>query len=84
MAVIDIPQEVESVPQGAMQCRRALNRAIKSCQLACQRVAVLAERHTRAALAAELGDDAAELLTVYNALKAIANDNNHTVPDLPT
>jgi hypothetical protein len=52
------------------QARRAINAATEFCTLA----GVLTSQHGKAALSAQLGDDAAEFAALYGDARTIAND----------
>jgi hypothetical protein len=58
--------------QGANRCRQVLRMAVQSCIQACNAVNQAIEKHTRAALVTELGDDAAELANVYTDVRNLA------------
>lgn len=83
MALIDVPETVETAATGARQCRMILHRAVTVCQHSCEQVARIVTQHGRADVATTLGDDANELATLYNQLKAIADAHQHPAPDLP-
>ena len=84
MAIVDIPQEAETITDVANNIREHLSSVISLAEVRLTQIRNLVRDHGRSAIAAELGDDAADLLTVYTKLKeAIEVAKEITVEDLP-
>ena len=84
MSLLDIPIRDTTVEQASDAVRSHLRAAVLTAETKLANIRQLVQEHTRAAIAAELGDDAAKLLTVYNALKqAVDTAKDVVTEDLP-
>jgi hypothetical protein len=83
MALLDVQRRQPTPADGAHRARMALRGAVDQCASACEMVRQVLERHTKAAIAAELGEDAAQLKAVYDDLKAVAAKYGREVPEMP-
>ena len=87
MAIFDIPAAAgPDVTDAARQVRQILLRIVNQSDQGLVRVRELVNTHTRAAIASELGGDAAALQSVYTAIKAMLEDAavGRTVDALPS
>jgi len=87
MSILDRVERPEpSVANGANRLRQQMSGMVSQMTSSLQNVRRIVDKFGRAELAAELGeDDAAELLTIYNAVKAVVNDvSDEAVADLPS
>jgi len=75
-----------SPEQAAIRVRNLFSRDLEDALTAQRKIRTLVVRHGRAAVEAALGDDGAELGTVYGALKTYIEtlDGTADIPDLPT
>ena len=87
MGIFDIPAATgPTAEDAARQTRQILLRLVNQSDQGLSRIRDLVNTHTRAAIATELGGDAAALATVYTALKDMLEDVaiGRTVDALPT
>ena len=84
MGLIDVQRPQPTAADGARRCRTALRGAIDRCHQACREVRQAVQKHGRQEIAAALGDDAAELATLYGQLKDLAMAHGREVEDLPS
>ncbi len=84
MSLINIPIRPETITDKADKIRSRLAGVIAIADIRLQDIRDLVSKYGRAAIAAELGDDAAALLVVYTKLKeAIEAAKEKQVEDLP-
>lgn len=84
MSLIDVPIAEETITDKANKIREKLGSVIGIADIRLQEVRNLVRKYGRASLAAELGDDAAAMLTVYTKLKeAIEAAKEITIEKLP-
>ena len=84
MAIVDIPTVPETITDKANRVRAKLRSVIGIADIRLLEIRNIVTTYGQPAIAAELGDDAAALLTVYNALKsAVEAAKEITVEDLP-
>ena len=84
MAIVNIPPTAETITDIANNIRGHLSSVISLAEVRLTQIRNLVRDNGRAAIATELGDDAAALLTVYTKLKeAIEAAKEITVEDLP-
>ena len=84
MSLVDIPVSEITVADVAKQIREYLAQVVSLADVRLLQIRNLVRDHGRSAIAAELGDDAAALLTVYTKLKeAIETAKQITIEDLP-
>ncbi len=84
MAIVDIPAGTRTVTDVSYDIRRHLGTVVSLAEVRLTQIRNLVRDHGRSAIAAELGSDAAALLTVYAKLKeAIEAAKEITVEDLP-
>ena len=85
MALTDVPQpEIPAVQEAVNQIRTKIGAVLAHADSAMLQIRNLVRDHGRAAIAAELGTDAAALLSVYNSLKdAVETGRDVTIEDLP-
>ena len=84
MSLIDVPEPQSSITDIANDIRRHLASVVSLADARLLQIRNLVRDHGRSAVAAELGDDAADMLTVYTKLKeAIETAKGITVEDLP-
>ena len=84
MSLIDVPVRPETITDKANKIREMLARIIGIADIRLQNIRDLVAKYGRANIAAELGNDAAALLTVYTKLKeAIEAAKGTTVEELP-
>ena len=84
MALIDITRPKRTVTDEANNVREKIADIIFLADIRLQEIRNLIRIHTRAAIATELGSDAADMLTVYTQLKAaIETAKKITVEELP-
>ena len=84
MAIVDIPPSTETITDIANNIRGHLGSVISLAEVRLTQIRNLVRDHGRSAIAAELGDDAAALLTTYAKLKeAIEAAKEITVEELP-
>ncbi len=85
MALTDVPNTtITEVEQAAIRIRELLANVTSIVDVSLLKIRNLVRDHGREAIAAELGDDAQALLTVYTKLKeAIEAAKEITVEDLP-
>ena len=85
MSLIDVQEAQESAATGAVEIRQNFAGAIRAAKAHLRRIRGIVQQYGRTAIVAELGDDAAALLTVYTKLKeAIEAAGEASVEDLPT
>ena len=84
MSLVDIPVSEITVADVAKQIREYLAQVVSLADVRLLQIRNLVRDHGRSTIAAELGGDAATLLTVYTKLKeAIETAKEITVEDLP-
>ena len=84
MSLIDIPIVEETITDKANKIREKLGSVIGIADIRLLEIRNLVRKYGRANIAAELGDDAAALLTTYAKLKeAIEAAKEITVEELP-
>ena len=84
MSLVDIPVSEITVADVAKQIREYLAQVVSLADVRLLQIRNLVRDHGRGTIAAELGSDAADLLTVYTKLKeAIEAAKQITVEDLP-
>ena len=84
MSLVDIPAPQITAADVAKQIREYLAQVVSLADVRLLQIRNLVRDHGRSAIAAELGGDAAALLTVYTKLKeAIEVAKKVTVEDLP-
>ena len=84
MALTDISVPEKTITDTANSIREKLTQIVSLAEIRLLEIRNLVREHTRVAIAAEFGSDAADLLTVYNKLKeAIEITKNITIDDLP-
>ena len=83
MSLVDIPV-TDTVADKAVKIRELLASTISNADHSLDEIRNLVQKYGRANIAAELGDDAAAMLTVYATLKkAIEIATENEVEDLP-
>lgn len=84
MPITDVPNRSESVQQAADQLRRSMAHLVRMCEAVAQQVKMSIDTHTKAALVAELGSDAAQFTNSYMKLKNLIEtaDTTKTVPNI--
>ena len=84
MALINIEIPEPTITDVANDIRQMLASVVNLADIRLQNIRTIVRDHGRAAIAAELGSDAAAMLTVYAKLKeAIEAAKQITVEDLP-
>lgn len=84
MALTDIPIAPETITDKANKIREALANVIGIADVQLHRIRNLVQRYGRANIAAELGDDAQAMLTVYTKLKeAVEMAKETIIEELP-
>ena len=84
MSLVDVPVLTETITDKANKIREVLSSVIGIADIRLQQIRDLVSKYGRAELAAELGDDAAAMPTVYTKLKeAIEAAKGITVEELP-
>ena len=84
MALNDIPTGTPSAANASYDIRRILGAATRVAEAHLRQVRQLVAQFGRQAIAAELGADAGDLLTVYNSLKAaVETAQGTTIEELP-
>jgi len=84
MSLVDIHIPEETITDKANKIREKLGGVIGIADIRLQEIRYLVRRYGRQAIAAELGDDAQAMLTVYTKLKeAIEAAKEIQVEDLP-
>ena len=84
MALTDISIPERTIMDVANDIRGKIAQTVGLADIRLQEIRNLVREHTRAVIAAELGDDAAALLTTYAKLKeAIESAKEITVEELP-
>ncbi len=84
MALTDVPVEQTTITDVANEVREKIAQVVGLADIRLLEIRNLVREHTRAAIAAELGDDSAALLTTYAKLKeAIEAAKGITVEELP-
>ena len=84
MSLVDIPVSEITVSNVAKQIREYLAQVVSLADVRLLQIRNLVRDHGRSTIAAELGGDAAALLTVYTRLKeAIETAKEVAVEDLP-
>ena len=80
----DTPQQ-PTAANGAKRIIRLLNENIQFNQRSLESIRQVVDRWTRPALLDEFGDDAAELVAIYNRIKNLVESSapNINVPDIP-
>ena len=88
MSVIDVNNTpaARTVAVGAEEVRRSLAQAVRQMEQSMKRVRNVVNEFGRAAVAAELSPDGADLLTVYNGMKGVLEDASigKTIDVLPS
>ncbi len=84
MTLVDVPIIPETITDKANKIREALSSVIGIADIRLQQIRDFVAKYGRAELAAELGEDAPAMLTVYTKLKeAIEAAKDTTVEELP-
>ncbi len=84
MALVDIGIREETMTDKADKIREKLSQVVDLAEMRLHEIRNLFRTYGRAELAAQFGDDASALLTVYTKLKeAIEAAKNTTVEELP-
>ena len=84
MSLISVPTAAQTITDVANDVRAKLGQVVSLADIRLQEIRTLVDLHGRAAIGAELGSDAAAMLTVYTKLKeAIETAMEITVEDLP-
>ena len=84
MALTDIPTPERTITDVTNDMREKISQVVNLADVRLQEIRNLVRTHTRAAVADELGSDAADLLIVYTKLReAIEAAKNITVEELP-
>jgi len=84
MTLIDVPQPTPTITEFANQIRSKISQVVNLADIRLQEIHNLVKEHGRSAIAAELGSDAADMLTVYTKLKeAVEAAKEIEVDDLP-
>ena len=84
MALTDVPVEQTTITDVANEVREKIAQVVGLADIRLLEIRNLVREHTRAAIAAELGNDSAALLTTYAKLKeAIEAAKGITVEELP-
>ena len=84
MSLVDIPAPQITAADVAKQIREYLAQVVSLADVRLLQIRNLVRDHGRSAIAAELGGDAAALLTVYTKLKEVIEvAKKVTVEDLP-
>ena len=84
MSLVDVPVPAVTITDVANDVRAKLGQVVSLGVIRLQEIRTLVDQHGRAAIAAELGSDAAAMLTVYTKLKeAIETAMGTTIEDLP-
>tara|TARA_Y100000310_G_C20210978_1_gene591324 strand:+ start:315 stop:569 length:255 start_codon:yes stop_codon:yes gene_type:complete len=84
MSLVDVPVVEETITDKANKIREKLAQVIGIADIRLQEIRDLVSKYGRANLAAELGGDAAALLTVYTKFKeAIEVAKDVTIEELP-
>jgi len=84
MSLIDVSIPEETITDKANKIREKLAQVVNTADIRLREIRNLVRKYGRAAIAAELGDDAAALLTTYAKLKeAIEAAKEITVEELP-
>lgn len=78
------PTQDELVTTAANGCREKLDEVVSLAEIRLTEIRNIVRDKTRAAIAAELGADAADLLSVYNSLKdAVETAKDTSIDSLP-
>lgn len=84
MSLVDIALPAQTITDVANEIRAKFDQVTRLADIRLQEIRNLLGKHGRPALTAELGSDAAAMLTVYTKLKeAIQAARNISVEDLP-
>ena len=84
MSLIDVPISAPTITDVASNIRGKMGQVIVVAEQQLHQIRNLVRRHGRSTIAAELGSDAAAMLTVYTKLKeAIETAKQVTIEDLP-
>ena len=84
MSLTSVPVQETTITDIANDIRRKIAQVVNLADIRLTEVRGLVRDYGRSAIAAELGDDAADMLTVYTRLKeAIETARQITVEDLP-
>ena len=84
MSLVDVSIPEETIIDKADKIREKLAQVVNTADIRLREIRNLVRKYGRAAIAAELGDDAAALLTTYAKLKeAIEAAKEITVEELP-
>ena len=84
MSLVDVSIPEETITDKANKIREKLAQVVNTADIRLREIRNLVRKYGRAAIAAELGDDAAALLTTYAKLKeAIEAAKEITVEELP-
>ena len=85
MSLVDVSVPPQTITDVANEIREKMAQIVNLADIRLLEIRNLVREHTRAAIAAELGSDAADMLTVYTKLKeAVEAAKVVTVEDLPT
>ena len=84
MSLISVPVQETTITDIANDIRRKIAQVISLADIRLTEIRNMVRDHGRSTIAAELGDDAADMLTVYTKLKeAIEAAKQITVEELP-
>ena len=84
MSLVDVSIPEETITDKTNKIREKLAQVVNTADIRLREIRNLVRKYGRAAIAAELGDDAAALLTTYAKLKeAIEAAKEITVEELP-
>ena len=84
MSLISVPVQETTITDIANDIRRKIAQVVNLADIRLSEIRNMVRDHGRSTIAAELGDDAADMLTVYTKLKeAIEAAKQVSVEDLP-
>ena len=84
MSLINISKSARTITDEANSIRAKIGQVVSLADIRLTEIRNIVRDNTRAAIAAELGGDAADLLSVYNNLKsAVETAKSLTIEDLP-
>ena len=84
MSLISVPVQETTITDIANDIRRKIAQVVNLADIRLSEIRNMVRDHGRSTIAAELGDDAADMLTVYTKLKeAIEAAKQITVEELP-
>ena len=85
MSLTDVSLRAETITDVANEVRAKIGQVVGLAEIRLQEIHNLVQKHTRSAIASELGSDAATMLSVYNSLKdAVEDAKGITVAELPS